>query len=70
MKPAKKKWMGSTPQRCDVCLLPFKWWFIDGKLSIGPWGLICVSCHATHGCGLGTGRGQKYNLKTLEKVEG
>ena len=66
----KKKWMGSKPEKCDICFEPFEDVFIDGKTYMGPWGLLCRTCHSTHGCGLGTGRGQKYDLETLEKLEG
>jgi hypothetical protein len=34
--------------------------FIDGKTSYGPWGNLCPACHARHGVGLGTGKGQRY----------
>jgi len=34
--------------------------FIDGATSFGPWGIMCPSCHAQYGMGLGGGRGQKY----------
>jgi len=64
------KWAGSEPTSCDVCHRPFKKYFIDGKTQMGPWGLLCVECHEEIGVGLGTGRGQKYDLSTLEKVEG
>lgn len=26
----------------------------------GPWGIMCSACHQEHGCGLGEGKGQKY----------
>jgi len=65
-----KKWHGSKPEKCDLCQFKFKQVFIDGKTIHGPWGLLCSSCHETYGVGLGTGRGQKYDLKSLEKLEG
>jgi hypothetical protein len=43
--------------------------FVDGKLAGGPWAIMCVLCHLAFGVGLGTGKGQKYSLKTLEKIE-
>jgi hypothetical protein len=70
-KPAPKKmWMGTAPQLCQLCSNPLKKQFVDGKTQMGPWGIMCVSCHKRRGCGLGTGRGQKYDLVTLEKIEG
>ncbi len=65
-----KKWMGSTPTVCDICQKKFEGAFIDAATVSGRWGLLCTSCHKQHGVGLGTGRGQKYNLATLIKVEG
>jgi len=61
------------PTKCDLCARPIIDVFIDGKTSLGPWGYLCPICHAKAGCGLGTGKGQKYqrNSKGLfEKVEG
>lgn len=67
-----KKWMGAT--RCDFCsaALSLSPWFVNGRVSgRGMWALMCHKCWATHGCGnLGTGHGQKYDGKTLEKLEG
>ena len=65
-----KKWSGSEPVKCDLCGEPFVLYFIDGRTSNGPWGLMCVECHAEHGVGLGLGRGQKYDLATMIKVDG
>ena len=72
------KWNGSKPIRCDICGKAFGRTegtdnmevFIDGATKQGPWGLLCIGCHERHGHGLGTGRGQMYNLKSLEKVGG
>lgn len=65
-----KTWYGSKPE-CQICgndnPTPE---FVDGRTRMGPWALMCLSCHKTHGVGLGTGKGQKYNAETLEKVEG
>lgn len=69
-----KTWNGTTLEKCDVChgLLPAI--FIDGKTKIGPWGILCPKCHLNIGVGLGTGRGQKYelnnNTKKWEKICG
>lgn len=62
-----KKWVGERPKNCDFCQKPLQKFFIDGKTSLGPWGILCLSCHSIHGIGLGTGKGQKYNLETLER---
>jgi hypothetical protein len=68
-----KKWMGTKPRKCDLCHEQIEDTFIDGVTMYGPWGIMCPSCHKVKGKGLGTGRGQKYNLdETGEyiKVEG
>ena len=67
---AAKKWMSEAPQKCDICGKPLAQQFVDGKTRMGPWGIMCAVCHHKHGVGLGTGKGQRYDLTTLEKVEG
>jgi len=68
----KKKWYGTWPASCQMCNMPLDKveYFVDGATVYGPWALMCPGCHEQDGRGLGTGRGQKYNSKTLEKVEG
>ena len=68
----KPMWFGERPAKCDLCGAHFKSrdHFIDGRTVYGPWGIMCDGCHARHGCGLGTGKGQRYSWDTLEKVEG
>lgn len=67
-----KKWRGTWPAECDICYttLSEQEYFVDGHTIFGPWALMCPGCHITKGYGLGTGRGQKYDSKTLEKLEG
>ena len=65
-----KKWMGTVPKSCDLCNKPLKQQFVDGKTQRGPWALMCGVCHSRNGYGIGTGLGQRYDLVTLEKVEG
>lgn len=55
-----KTWMGIPPSKCDICGSAITDTFIDGKTIHGPWGNMCPECHKRFGCGLGTGRGQKY----------
>ncbi len=66
----KKKWMSTPPKHCDICEGVLTKVFIDGQTVMGLWGIMCPSCHPRYGVGLRTGKGQKYNLDTLEKVEG
>lgn len=58
-----KKWLGPTPTHCDICCMPIKNIFIDGRTVYGPWANMCPTCHEQIGVGLGTGRGQKYERK-------
>lgn len=68
----KKKWIGTWPAECDICRFPLNKgsYFVDGKTVSGPWALMCPKCFKFYGIGLGTGKGQKYNSKTREKMEG
>ena len=70
--PPKKKWMGPRPAQCDVCStdLEEQEYWVDGVTMMGPWGNMCPACHRSHGRGLGTGKGQKYDCQTLEKLDG
>lgn len=69
-----KKWFGTWPANCDYCTQPLKETpdgvFYDCKTRLGPWALLCSVCFEAIGCGLGTGKGQKYDSHTREKLEG
>lgn len=67
---AIKTWAGAKPESCDLCGNSLQESFVDGKTITGAWGIMCMSCHSVLGSGLGMGRGQKYDLETLYKVEG
>jgi len=66
------KWLGTAPDKCQVCGIDLSQlkYFIDGRLKINGWAIMCVGCHAQYGTGLGVGRGQKYEVKSRLKVEG
>ena len=67
--PERRKWIGSHPT-CDICGVDCDGKeFVDGKTQLGPWGLMCRSCHRQHGVGLGFGRGQLYD-KDRYLIEG
>lgn len=57
------EWMGADPVKCDMCEAPLESVFIDGMITTGPCGMLCASCHADWGCGLGAGRGQRYERR-------
>lgn len=61
------KWTAPAPKTCDFCGSDFKKFFIDGATGQG-WAIMCPACHKDYGHGLGIGRGQKYDIHTLEKV--
>ena len=68
----KDKWMGTKPIKCDICGHQFNdqdKHFYDFATRQGKWALGCAVCFGKHGHGLATGLGQKYDLKTLEKVD-
>ena len=66
-----KKWLGKA-EFCDLCRQSLQDgdFFVDGRTSFGSWALLCPACFEKHGSGLGTGKGQKYDSKTFEKLEG
>ena len=66
----KKKWLGTLPEKCDICGIILTAIFIDGRTIHGPWANMCPECHKKHGCGLGTGYGQQYDINTTKKIEG
>lgn len=73
MTTERKRWLSPMPEGCDICSTPFEeeTFMIDGKTRYGTWGCMCVSCHLSVGCGLGTGLGQKYETEPpYYKVEG
>jgi hypothetical protein len=69
--PEIKKWNGTVPTHCELCGNPLKDNFIDGSFTgTNHWGIFCNPCYQKVGNGYGTGKGQFYNLKTLEKIYG
>ena len=66
----KKKWLGTLPEKCDICGIILTTVFIDGRTIHGPWANMCSKCHKEYGCGTGTGYGQKYDINTTKKIEG
>lgn len=63
------KWMNST--ECDFCHKKESPAWYDTKTTYGPWALTCEDCYSKYGIGkLGQGLGQKYDGKTLLKLEG
>ena len=65
-----KKWLGPRPTSCEICNVPLEKEFVDGATKHGPWAIMDRNCHKKIGRGFGLGRGQRYDLETLEKLEG
>lgn len=55
---------------CDFCDAPLTKVRIDGRTRYGVWANMCERCHAEVGVGLGTGKGQKFDVETGEKLAG
>lgn len=65
----KLKWYGVLPKTCDLCKRPLRKFFIDGRTKMGPWAIMCSSCHREQGVGLGLSKGQKYSIPGGQKIE-
>jgi len=73
VEKSARRWLGTWPATCDACgaYLPDEDYFCDARSNVGPWGLFCPDCHRQYCSGrLGLGSGQKYDSKTLVKLEG
>lgn len=69
----KKKWLGTWPANCDLCkedLRRFKEFYDARIIGSTTWAIMCPKCFNNLGVGLGTGLGQQYDSKTLEKING
>lgn len=55
-------WASPVPTNCHTCDTPITDKFYDAVTVVGPWALMCPSCHNLGpGRGmLGTGYGQEY----------
>lgn len=59
----KPVWHSAIPTRCDLDGHEITTVFYDAKTVMGPWGNLCPACFKQYGMGLGTGKGQKYELQ-------
>lgn len=50
----------SSLPSCDFCPATAT---VDGKTKFGPWGNMCDEHFKVHGVGLGTGKGQRLELR-------
>jgi len=55
---------------CQVCNAEYIDFVYDARMRVGMWAYMCEDCFNEYGIGLGLGKGQKYDTKTLQKVEG
>lgn len=59
-----QEWVGTPPEKCDVCGIRLLTTFVDGRTSDGRWAIMCPSCRVERGPRiLGTGNGQKFERK-------
>lgn len=65
-----KKWVGSEIKNCQRCNEVIEDVFYDANTYLGHWLILCEGCFHKFGMGLGLGLGQKYDMATLEKLEG
>lgn len=66
-------WTGDVG-RCQVCDTPFIYpnkdgivLMFDARLDNGYWANVCEPCFDDRGCGLGTGRGQRYEKQPNDR---
>jgi len=69
----KTIWHGS--KTCDFCKNEITdGRLYDAKTKFGCWATMCHKCYIKNGVGVGTGKGQRYELNKetneFEKVEG
>ena len=57
---SRKVYWLSAVNNCEICGTPHTDKMVDGATKMGPWALMCLSCHGSIGRGLGTGLGQMY----------
>jgi len=62
MTDNRPRWCSPAPKACDLCGKPVTKTFIDGKVRGSSWACMCRTCWAFNGVGLGTGKGQRYDL--------
>jgi hypothetical protein len=71
-----KKWLGTWPAKCDACKADLTLYpvFYNAEARYGTWnghwGLFCQTCFDYFRCMIGPSYGQKYDSKTLIKLEG
>ena len=65
-------WLGPVPPACQLCGGAFRGTMYDANLRGVGWGNFCHPCFGEHSGRLGTGLGQRYELKAgkWEKTSG
>lgn len=61
-----RTWHGGTQCQCCGAAEPRQ--IVDGRTAQGPWGTFCRECHLRIGVGLGTGRGQLYERRRVDRL--
>lgn len=55
---------------CELCRKTGQTVIVDGRTREGYWAWMCMACHRAYGVGLGTGRGQLFDVATGTKLKG
>jgi hypothetical protein len=65
IKESQVYWLSPLKDECQLCYSPFSNTMYDVCVRYGQWGNICQTCfdQPLNHCGLGLGRGQKYELQ-------
>lgn len=58
-----KIWMGSPPEKCQLCHSPIETKFYDARMSSGTWAILDQACFIEHCEGVGEGKGQEYTKR-------
>ena len=49
-----------VPAQCSLCHADITHDFIDGRTTYNTWAMMCPTCYAEDGIGLGLQRGQRF----------
>lgn len=63
---SKPRTYNGNPETCNVCECRIKLVFVDGATRMGPWMLMCPTCHKQQGGRLGLGMGQRFEKSQID----
>lgn len=62
-------WLSPLPDGCQLCGHPWEGRMFDANLRGLGWGNYCRDCFAAYGGRLGTGYGQRYDLRPVGEAK-